>query len=687
MANTDSFLLLLHRAGGGGGVKFRAWHGRTRGSHEQERDRYRARGYSFLSLSLHGTVSAPRYSAVMIERDFPPEQRDWSALTSAEFQHVFEDQALQGFGPVLIGATGSFADARFAAVFEPQSPIALTRHRLRSGSADDEGTIQGMNARAKNDGLVLRWAAAYGNSLDEGFAAIWTPNTGNVIWNADGILETHAQYQSRFDAQVSGWCRPAFVTLNEQQRYLSLFVENEVGAWVARHGMTGSSYQAEFNEQVARGYFPTCVQGSGAGSATRYAALFAKRVELLPNQFTATGPVSHNVIDDVILDAMSDSPVWNASLAIVRGKELVYAKGYSYGEPDWPLAQPSTRFRIASVSKLIGALATYQLHESNSIGPDGLDTSLQDILQLQTPDGAAPTDPRFGDITVRHLLEHTSGLSPQAFWQDISIRDAFRAARPGETWTLPVTAEMADAYIASLDLLSDPGQEMAYNNCGYYLLGRFVARVRGRASAFDALQDFLFLPLDMTRSRPAPSLISTMPWNEARYRAGDIQIGRSVMSEDRPLVPLSYGTRNLEKIGCAGGLSMAATDLGRIIAVLLSDNDTPALSRTTVTQMMDNAIANRQNWQGNTLDLRAGHGWDAANTRTGGRYYAQKGGSLATSGNVLQIDGEWGFAMCWGGRATAAGGWYPNYPAVMDVAKAIPWSRDLFPELGMAPLP
>ena len=130
MINADSFLLLLYRAGGGKGVKFRAWHGRTRGSHVQERDKYRARSYSMLSLSLHGTVSAPRYSAVMIERDFPVEQRDWSLLTSAEFQQVFDEQARQGFGPILIAATGPFADPRFAVVFEPQRPIALTRHRL-----------------------------------------------------------------------------------------------------------------------------------------------------------------------------------------------------------------------------------------------------------------------------------------------------------------------------------------------------------------------------------------------------------------------------------------------------------------------------------------------------------------------------------------------------------------------------
>ena len=104
--------------------------------------------------------------------------------------------------------------------------------------------------------------------------------------------------------------------------------------------------------------------------------------------------------------------------------------------------------------------------------------------------------------------------------------------------------------------------------------------------------------------------------------------------------------------------------------------------------MMDHAVANQQAWSGGkTDDLRAGHGWDGAGGSAAGAYYGQKGGSLGTSGNVLQIDGQWGFAMCWGGKATAAAGWYPNYPAVMDVARsALAGAADLFPQFGMPAL-
>ena len=110
------------------------------------------------------------------------------------------------------------------------------------------------------------------------------------------------------------------------------------------------------------------------------------------------------------------------------------------------------------------------------------------------------------------------------------------------------------------------------------------------------------------------------------------------------------------------------------------------MKRATIKQMMDNAVANLGAWQGKTSDLRAGHGWDGAASLGNNKYYGQKGGSLDTSGNVLQINGDWGIAMCWAGKATAASGWYPDYPAVMNIAKTVAWATDLFPQFGMPSL-
>ena len=95
-----------------------------------------------------------------------------------------------------------------------------------------------MNRKAKVDGLILRWAAMYGDASNPRWAAIWVPNPGKVTWNADGVLETGDQYQARFDAQRGRLVPPFVCDRQKDGRYLSLFVDDEVGPWVAAHGLT-----------------------------------------------------------------------------------------------------------------------------------------------------------------------------------------------------------------------------------------------------------------------------------------------------------------------------------------------------------------------------------------------------------------------------------------------------------------
>jgi hypothetical protein len=147
-------------------------------------------------------------------------------------------------------------------------------------------------------------------------------------------------------------------------------------------------------------------------------------------------------------------------------------------------------------------------------------------------------------------------------------------------------------------------------------------------------------------------------------------------------VPRGYSGQLENKEG-SGGLSGAVTDLARLIAVWISPSDTPALKRTTLTAMLDNAIAAAAKYK-----VRSGYGLDGAAARDPGRYYGQKGGDLSTSQNVLQFNGDWGFAANWAGRITVPGmHWYPNFPELMSVAtKADFGSTDLFPDFGMTAL-
>ena len=456
---------------------------KTLAEHEALRNQWMPQGYRFVSLSIYGAVSAPVYAAVMVKQAVPVTQREFPVMTATEWQQTFDAQAQQGYGPIILAATGTAADPRFAAVFEPQAPIPLTRHGLTSGAYTDPATIEGVNFNARADGLILSWAASYGTSAEPAFAGIWQPNPNATLWNNDGLTESPADYQARFDAETAAWCRPGFVTVGPGNTYMSLFVANETGAWQAHHNMTPAEYQTQFNTLTAEGYFPVCVQACGpSAAAATFAALFVQEQAIVPRAFTATGPVANLDIDAAVLSAMEAYPtVRHAALAIVHGTELVYARGYTLAEPDWPAVQPTTYFRLASGSKFVTALAVYQLLASGALDAA---TSVQDILQLSTPDGGGPAA-GFCSVTIQSLLEHTSGLETDSFADGAKVVQAFQNA--GQIASLPVSQEMTDSYIASLPLVSEPGTVQAYSNCGYYLLGRVVAKLRGTADPVTGL--------------------------------------------------------------------------------------------------------------------------------------------------------------------------------------------------------
>ena len=114
---------------------------------------------------------------------------------------------------------------------------------------------------------------------------------------------------------------------------------------------------------------------------------------------------------------------------------------------------------------------------------------------------------------------------------------------------------MTDSYIASLGMVATPGSSQVYNNCGYYLLGRVVAHLRGKSRPIDAYQAALFDPLGIHRIRRAASLISAQPNDEARYQDPNIPVGPSEMTPDQPLVPSEYGTEQVEIMEGGGGLT------------------------------------------------------------------------------------------------------------------------------------
>ena len=639
-----------------------------------------AEGYGFASLSLYGPERAPLYAALMIRRAAAPAQRHWLALTAAELEKLLAEQATDGYGPAIVAAIGSAASPRLALVCEPQERLALIRLNLKSGKSSDKGTIEAMNVAARREGRILRCAAAFGSAADPRFAAIWAANPDKAVWNADGVADSAPVYRAREKAHASVWCRPAFLAPDPERRYLSVFVDDQVDRWAAETDLTAAELARRIADEERNGLHPISLTAAGQNAASaRFAAILVRDDAVLPRQWSATGPVANAEIDGVMKQVMMRAGIRQSSLAIVKGARLVFARGYTFAEEGWPVAQPTTFFRLASVSKTVTALAIYQLIERGKLK---LSDRMQDILQLRTPSGGPPKDKRFNDVTIENLLAHNSGLRDHVLGASLDVRRAFASAHPGKAWHLPVSAAMADSYVASLDLAAAPGKTVAYNNCAYYLLGRIVAKLHGETVPMAALQQHLLAPLGIARIRRGHSLVADQLPDEARYcftsiadHQRDIPLRTSVMSDDQPLVPVGYGSGQLEISEGAGGLTGAMTDVARLIAILIDRKDNAALRRDTLREMLANAAKPH------------GHGFDSAKDLGEDRFYGQKGGALSTSHNVLQLRDEFGFALCWAGAPDKDVNWYPDFPAVMTLARKGKWSdADLFGEFGMASL-
>jgi len=656
-------------------MDFIAWHDRNGADHKTQTDKYAALGYRFVSLSIYNTTQNPLYAAVMLKRATIVAQHEFPGQTLAQFNQTKQAQAALGFGPVIISATGPADAPLFASVFEPASNLPF------SDPAMTAADFAAKNASA-TPASILTWAAVYGDPGNERFAGIWHLNPAKTIWNADGIDETLAVSQQRFNAQTSSFARLRFMTSSRGQRFLSIYSDDQIGPWLAEGNLTSAGYQAAFNTQTANGFFPLLVQAAGEGAAARFSVIFTKQETILPRGPVVTSAASTAVpaIDSAMQSIMQASNVRGASLAITKGTRLVYAAGYTNAEAGYPQTKPLTYFRLASLSKTITALAIHVLIEKGSIS---LGKTIQSILNLKTPSGQAPADPNFNSITVQNLLEMNSGLPTDAYGSQPKAIAAFNAAHPNQPPVhLPATADQIASYMISLGGTVPPGTSNAYSNFGYFLLGQIIAKVTG-TDYFTAISNLVLKPLHINTTdntaagiRLAHSLITAQLPNEARYHSPDLILQRSVMSDDQPLVGRDYGDEAFEALAPPGGISASAPAMARIIA-FYSSQATPS-EIPTLPYAKTEAIlkASKNSFRG--------HGFDGVDQPGGGAYRAQKGGLLETSQSGLSFTvGGIGFVVCWNTKGVA-GDWYPYFPEIVTAATAHDWgTTDLFPQFNM----
>jgi CubicO group peptidase (beta-lactamase class C family) len=165
------------------------------------------------------------------------------------------------------------------------------------------------------------------------------------------------------------------------------------------------------------------------------------------------------------------------ALLVAQNGKVLFENGYGLADVEHhrPIT-PQTRFRIGSITKQFTAASILKLQEEGKL-------SVNDKLSKYLPDF-----PRGEEVTLRHLLTHTSGIHSYT-------------SQPGflEKVTTPVKTEDVIEAIKKFPYDFDPGKKWLYNNSGFFLLGYLIEKVSGQSYG-EFLRRNFFEPLGMTNT-------------------------------------------------------------------------------------------------------------------------------------------------------------------------------------------
>lgn len=178
---------------------------------------------------------------------------------------------------------------------------------------------------------------------------------------------------------------------------------------------------------------------------------------------------------DSIVEVSTHSYGFNGNLLIAAGNEILYQACSGFEDSHLTKLKPETAFQLASVSKQFTAMAILILLDKGKL-------RLDDPLQQFIPELPYP------GVTIRHLLNHTSGV-PNYLWY-IDNYWTSDSVLPNNEDMIRILSQYGT------ELNFDPGTRFYYSNTGYAILASVVERVSGQS--YDTfVTEHIFRPLDM----------------------------------------------------------------------------------------------------------------------------------------------------------------------------------------------
>jgi len=180
-------------------------------------------------------------------------------------------------------------------------------------------------------------------------------------------------------------------------------------------------------------------------------------------------------VDEYIRAEMQAQQIPGLALAVIKDGKMVIARGYGLANVEHQVpVKPETIFQSGSTGKQFTATAVMMLVEEGKL-------SLDDKITRYFPDGPEA----WQNITVRHMLTHTSGMTDYTL--DFDLRRDY-------------TEDELYQRIKPIPLAFQPGEKWSYSNLAYVMLGILIHKVSGKFYG-DFLQERIFKPLEMTTAR------------------------------------------------------------------------------------------------------------------------------------------------------------------------------------------
>jgi CubicO group peptidase (beta-lactamase class C family) len=300
-------------------------------------------------------------------------------------------------------------------------------------------------------------------------------------------------------------------------------------------------------------------------------------------------------IDAMCLKAIEDGDIPGVVALVARKGKIVYHKAFGTSDAETKRKlQKDDIFRLASQSKAITATAVMMLWEEGKFQLD--DPISKYIPEFKNPkvldsvltDGTYLTKPADKEISIRHLLTHTSGIGYGVIDGDERIKKIYKDAGIIDLFTTKkITIAANIKKLAALPLHHNPGEKFTYSE-SYDVLGYFIEIVSGMP--FDTyLRTHIFEPLEMSNTAfylPASKenrLVAVQTNAEGKWT----NYPTTFYDPNYPIT----GTKQFFSGGA--GLSSTAEDYAKFLQMYLNNgelNGIRLLSRTTIKVIMANQI-------------------------------------------------------------------------------------------------